>query len=154
VVEVRPFVAQQLQVGAIRRREHTPVRTRHMPLTPSLLRQMAELCAELGPEDGEPTRKTHHPKENLNHQRRLCGQVFRLLSVTFPAADDPVLRSVNVESVTLDPGGALRVRVTHAESDPGVLLAHLGRARPWLRSEIATYVGGKRTPEIILEVTP
>jgi hypothetical protein len=125
-----------------------------MPLSRELLEQMKQLCSEIDPEDGVVPPRDHRPPDP-RRLRRHCGQVARLLSVTLPAAEDPLLRLLFVVQVTADPTGNLRVRLAPlpgVDVPPEVLLAHVSRARGWLRGEVATFVGGKRTPELLFEI--
>jgi ribosome-binding factor A len=129
-------------------------------LHPKTLEQMRLLVAELDPEDGSPARQRRREKRQHDRssarQRRLCGQVARVLTMAFPAAHDPQLRSLLVVEVV--PAPDLRRLEVRLAAPPGQALAglevRLGLARRWLREEVAQAIHRKRAPDLRLVLVP
>ena len=113
-------------------------------------------CHALHPDDGiDPRRlaRAEEPRAPDRATERLCGQVARLLSLALGglAADD-VLSCVDVLAVHPAPDASrLRVLVTIRDpaAEPRRALAKLAAARGFLRSEIATGICRRRTPDLL-----
>ncbi len=90
---------------------------------------------------------------------RLCAQVEQAVSLALGGSEDERLRDLTVESVEPAPDGTrLLVSVVPAggasldELDD--LYAALGRARGWLRQQVAAEIHRKRTPDLSFRVLP
>ncbi len=88
--------------------------------------------------------------------QQLCEQVFQILSVAMADLGDEVLRQLAIESVEMGPDASrLSVAVL---MPPGQVVPwddvmdRLGRVRGVLRSEIASGIHRKRTPELSFRV--
>lgn len=88
--------------------------------------------------------------------QQLCEQVFQILSVAMADLGDEVLRELSIESVEMGPDASrLSVAVL---VPPGQVVRwddvmdRLGRVRGVLRSEIASGIHRKRTPELSFRV--
>lgn len=91
-------------------------------------------------------------RSSMHKDEQLCEQVFQVLAYAMADLADEVLRSVAVESVTMSPeGGRLLLTVISDDARPAAveeLMARLERSRGRLRSEIASGIHRKRTPEL------
>lgn len=91
-------------------------------------------------------------RSSLHKDEQLCEQVFQVLTYAMADLADEVLRGVVVESVRMSPESG-RLLVTVISDDARLdaideLIARLERSRGRLRSEIASGIHRKRTPEL------
>ncbi len=90
-------------------------------------------------------------------QAQLCAQVAEVASLALGSSRDPRLNQLLVHSVTASADGAkLIVNVVPTDiatfDSLELLVAALDAARPWLRSQIASEIYRKRTPDIRFQV--
>lgn len=88
--------------------------------------------------------------------QQLCEQVFQILSVAMADLGDEVLRELAIESVEMGPD-ASRLSVAVLVPPGRVVqwddvMDRLGKVRGVLRSEIASGIHRKRTPELSFRV--
>jgi ribosome-binding factor A len=105
---------------------------------------------EVGPEDGSDPRRFHDRRQRRSAPRKslqLAAQVAEALRSILAGAADDRLREVEVLHVEPAPNSG-RLRVLVRTDHPEVLPA----ATPYLRSEIATAIVRRLTPELIFEV--
>ena len=131
------------------------------PIQPSRKR-LQSLCTEVHPDDGADPRyffrKDGDRKPGRRKAEQLAKQVGAILdSLLAGATADPVLNGLTVVAVEPAPDAAtLLVTVTRTEgaevTSPAAILAHLGRAAGWLRSEVATAITRKRAPMLVYRV--
>ncbi len=114
-------------------------------------------CSEVGPQDGQDPRYDR-PEGTVKVPNRkallLCGQVQETLTAVLAGCADDVLRDLLVQSVVPFPT-SVRLLVTvykPAELDAATVTAHLERARGLLRSEVATAVHRRKTPDLLFRV--
>ena len=130
-----------------------------------MLARMRELCAELSPEDGLDSNEIKRRKaregrkEDRRKTRQLCGQVGRTVALALAESRDTVLQGLVVDRVEPAPDASrLRVWVWCADPEqglnPDVVVAHLGAAAPWVRSEVANAITRKRAPELVFAWCP
>ncbi len=129
-----------------------------MKLDRRLLAEMRKLCADIGPDDGLPTRKRAGSSRGADRKRilKLCGQVFRILNLALAASRDPTLQSLELRHVEPAPD-ASRLRVSVTSQDPGqagALLERLERAKGWLRQEVASGIRRKKAPDLVFAYVP
>ncbi len=129
----------------------------------SLKKRLSALEAEAMAEDGrcgrlrlwtQPT-AVRASRTDDRKARQLCRQIERTLHSVLAESRDDVLRDLMVESVEPAPNTSrLLVTVTSLETDARteIVLAHLDRATPRLRAEIATAIQRKRLPELAYRV--
>jgi ribosome-binding factor A len=98
------------------------------------------------------------PRGNDNRkQAQLCAQVAEIASLALGSSRDPRLNQLLVHSVTASADGA-RLIVNVVPTDIAnfdsleLLVAALDAARPWLRSQIASEIYRKRTPDIRFQI--
>ena len=129
------------------------------------LRELAELVASLGPDDGVPSKilkKSEGPSPGHldKSARRLARAAERQLTLSLQEArGDPVMAYLAIAQV--EPGGDgahLRVRVVPcdpANPPPAerVRMALL-QATGWLRSELARAVRRRRVPQLVFDYAP
>lgn len=89
---------------------------------------------------------------------RLCDQVSKALALALAGeCGDPILQSLNVESVAPAPD-ASRLLVTVGLTDPTAGLAdildRLERAKGLLRSEVARAITRKKAPDLAFRIAP
>lgn len=128
-----------------------------MKLDNKELARMRELCAELGHDDGQDTRRSRrggNRKKDDRKRKQLCGQVARTVGVSLSTSQEDSLCGLYVVAVTpTDINGRLRVWV--AAHDPAIspaqALARLQAARSWLRSEVAAAISRRRVPDLTFE---
>ena len=123
-------------------------------------KDMAPLADQLGPEDGIDPRLIRPDLSGRTIRRntlQLCSQVARTLGEAFAACADEVLRDLHVVGVVPAAGGG-RLLVTLAANPAApirpddLVEQHLARARGLLRSEVASAINRRRTPELIFRV--
>jgi ribosome-binding factor A len=137
---------------------------------------MRTACAEVGPDDGVDPREVARARMNQHRSlkprvkagsgeretgrkaRQLGRQVAETLDLVFAGdSRDAVLSGLRVVSVTPAPD-ASRLVVTVASVlpadrlDPAEILARLGRASGWLRTEVAAAVTRRRAPALSFQV--
>jgi ribosome-binding factor A len=120
-------------------------------------KDMLSGCSEVGPQDGQDPRYDR-PDEPIKVPNRkallLCGQVRQTLADVLAGCADDVLRDLEVESVVPFPT-SVRLLVTvrrPADMDAATVGAHLEGARGLLRSEIASAVHRRKTPDLLFRV--
>jgi ribosome-binding factor A len=88
--------------------------------------------------------------------RQLCRQVHEELELAFGELDDPLLDGLAIFAVDVEAGGAtLRVGVIVPDDrDPSAVRARLDAAKGQLRSEIASAIHRKRTPQLWFALIP
>ena len=134
------------------------------PKKPTLT-ELAELCAQLGPEDGiDPvTLAKQHNKCNQGRtakDRQLCKQVERTLHLEFAGVcDDPILQAIHVSSVEPAPDAQhLCVTVVACDSeaapDSETVSATLARAASRLRAVVAASIHRRRAPALSFRYLP
>ena len=131
------------------------------PIRPSRKR-LKTMCAEVHPDDGADPRyffrKDGDRKPGRHKAQQLAKQVGAILdSLLAGSTADPVLTSLTVVAVEPAPDAAtLLVTLARTEGSdvlpPDLILAHLGRAAGWLRSEVATAITRKRAPMLVYRV--
>jgi ribosome-binding factor A len=131
------------------------------------LRQMSNLCAEFGEEDGVHPHRRSRPGTARTSRRggsdggldrkvlQLCHQVAETLEEVLADCGDGILQALRVLDVEPAPD-ASRLLVTVAleappeeATDIGQVHVHLSRASGHLRGEVATAITRKRTPVLI-----
>jgi ribosome-binding factor A len=137
---------------------------------------MRTACAEVGPDDGIDPREVARARMNQHRSlkprtnagpgerdpgrkaRQLGRQVAETLDLVFAGdSRDAVLSGLRVVSVTPAPD-ASRLVVTVASLlpadrvDPAEILARLGRASGWLRTEVAAAVTRRRAPALSFQI--
>ena len=90
-------------------------------------------------------------------QAQLCAEVAEIASLALGSSRDPRLNQLLVHSVTASTDGArLIVNVVPTDVDSfdslESLMSALDSARPWLRSQIASEIYRKRTPDIRFQI--
>ena len=124
-----------------------------------LRKNILSACDSIGPEDGLDPRydKQADPRKVPNRKAlQLCGQVADTLALVLAECSDDLLPDLRVVSVKPAPTSA-RLLVTLARA-PGFtaeiqeLAARLERARGKLRSEIASVIHRRKTPDMIFRV--
>lgn len=97
----------------------------------------------------------HRPHEDKKTQQ-LCRQVHRRLDLAIAELEDPVFHALWIHSVTPHAGGrTLVVHVVVAAPDKiREVCGHLETARSHLRSEVASAIHRKRTPQLQFVVLP
>lgn len=125
-------------------------------------KRLRTLCAEVDPDDGSDPRlffrKDGDRKPARHKARQLSKQVGEILGgLLAGSTTDPVLNGLAVVGVEPAPDAStLLVTVARAiSSDPvrtGEILAHLGRAGGWLRSEVAQAITRKKAPMLVYQV--
>jgi ribosome-binding factor A len=114
-------------------------------------------CSEVGPQDGEDPRydRPEGPVKVPNRKALLlCGQIQQTLADVLAGCADDLLRDLLVESVVPFPT-SVRLLVTVRkpdDSDAATVSAHLEGARGLLRSEVATAVHRRKTPDLLFRV--
>jgi ribosome-binding factor A len=120
-------------------------------------------CDQPGEDDGVDPRhlRPHGPPRVANRKAlQLCGQVARTLALVLDReSGDPVLRDLLVASVVPSPNSSRLLVTVHPAPgagglDPATVLGHLERARGWLRSEVATAVNRRKTPDLTFRFVP
>ncbi len=89
--------------------------------------------------------------------KQLCREVYRVLSQALPGdSHDSAFASVSVVDVYPAPDGSRLGVQLHIDPgvDPRMVLERLDRMKGHLRSEIASAIQRKRTPELVFEVAP
>ncbi len=132
-------------------------------------RRMNEVCDEIGPDDGVDPRALAKAKmkqhRSLNPSpggagrkaRQLGRQVAETLDAVLAGdSRDETLSGLRVVSVVPAPD-ASRLLVTVAprspsRADPAEILAHLGNASGWLRTEVAAAVTRRKAPVLTFRV--
>jgi ribosome-binding factor A len=88
--------------------------------------------------------------------QQLCEQVFQILSVAMADLGDEVLRQLSIETVEMGPDASrlsVAVLMPPGQAVPwDDVMDRLGRVRGVLRSEIASGIHRKRTPELSFRV--
>lgn len=106
---------------------------------------------------------TYFDKDDSGHRahpdkktQQLCRQVHRRLDLALAELEDPALDGLWVHSVTPEAGGrALVVHViVRATEQIRDVAGHLDAARSHLRSEVASAIHRKRTPQLQFIVLP
>ncbi len=94
-----------------------------------------------------------HPDKKT---QQLCRQIHRRLDLAIGELEDPVFHGLWVHRVTPQAGGrALLVHVITADADQiREVSRHLEAARSHLRSEVASAIHRKRTPQLQFVVLP
>lgn len=96
------------------------------------------------------------PRRSAEHKdRQLCEQVFQILSYVMSSLEDEVLSSLAVSSV--EPGlDSSRLLVTMIAMEPrhsvDEIVEKLAKSRGLLRTEIASGIHRKRTPDLMFRV--
>ncbi len=127
-----------------------------------ILRELARLCGELGPDDGIDPRtekKGWSAKKDQKKTRQLCQQVREALELTLAGSGDEVLRALIVLAVEPAPDSShLLVLVGPApRGEPvpkGEALAALRRASGTLRAEVTAAIHRRRAPELSYRYLP
>lgn len=112
----------------------------------------ANLCAQLGAEDGiDPRYASHETSAKTGNRKalQLCRQVERTLSLAF---EGDLLRDLTIQSVSPAPD-SMHLLVTAAFHGPewiaiAEVQAALETARSRLRREIAAGIHRRKTPEL------
>ena len=133
-----------------------------MPEPKPSKKRLRTLCAEVDPDDGSDPRlffrKGGDRKPGRHKARQLARQVREVLDGLLAGSTaDPVLNGLSVVGVEPAPDAStLLVTVARAISSdpipPGEILAHLGRASGWLRSEVAGAITRKKAPMLVYQV--
>ena len=133
-----------------------------MPEPKRSKKRLRTLCAEVDPDDGSDPRlffrKDGDRKPKRHKARQLAKQVGEILGgLLAGSTTDPVLNGLTVVGVEPAPDAStLLVTVARAISSdpipPGEILAHLGRAAGWLRSEVAQAITRKKAPMLVYQV--
>lgn len=129
------------------------------------LRELADFVASLGPEDGIPSKilkKSEAPSSGRTDKsaRRLARAAERQLTLALQdARGDPVLGDLAIAGVdAVGDGTYLRVQVVPCNpTDPPPrerVLAALGQAAGWLRTELAAAVRRRRVPQLVFDYVP
>ena len=125
-------------------------------------RDLRELCARTHDEDGiDPPylRREHDERPVSRKDMQLCKQVLRALAAALQGCADPVLAECEVLSVEPFPhAGRLRVVVAPRVGGPPIagreVVARLGAARGFLRSQLVGVLSRKRIPELVFALGP
>lgn len=119
------------------------------------LKEVASLCAEIGPEDGvDPRQVFHRAAKKQSHRKtyQVCKQAEKTLNLIMASESvEPLLRELVVRAVEPAPDSShllviVEVNLT-TQSEPEVQEA-LERASGQLRSAIAMDINRKRAPQI------
>ncbi len=120
-------------------------------------RELLSGCSEVGPQDGQDPRYDR-PEESAKVPNRkallLCGQVQETLTDVLAGCADDVLRDLLVESV-VPCTTSVRLLVTvrkPADVDAETINAHLEGARGLLRSEVASAIHRRKTPDLLFRI--
>ena len=121
------------------------------------LKEMASLCAEVGPEDGvDPRTIVHKQARQPTHRKtyQVCKQVEKTLNLVLAGESvEPLLHEIIVSAVEPAPDSSHLLVIVEPNSmavslDENDVLAALQRATGRLRAAIATAINRKRTPQI------
>ncbi len=122
---------------------------------------MEQLCGELAPDDGfDPRfdRRTRHRKTDLRKTRQLCRQVAITLEVAMAASHSPILRDLQLLTVTPAPNASHLQVVVAITSDQSLtdsqVMTELALYAGSLRSEVADAIQRRRTPELSFRCLP
>jgi ribosome-binding factor A len=124
------------------------------------LKEIATLCAEIGPEDGINPRTLFHKSARKKTDRKayqVCKQAAKTLNMVMSL--EPLLRELRVGSVEPDPDSShllvyVEPSTPHQLLDEHQVLEALQRARGHLRSAVATAINRKRAPQLSFRITP
>lgn len=120
-----------------------------------------DFCGQLGPDDAVDPRRFFDRRSRGRGDRKarqLCRQVSQTLNYVLSGeCDDDTLRSLYVESVEPAPDASrLLVTVSSLDKDDetpvDVVLTKLAAVTGKLRSEVATSISRRKTPELIFNV--
>ncbi len=120
-----------------------------------------DLCGQIGPDDAVDPRKffdRRSPGRSNRKTMQLCRQVSHTLSYVLSGeCDDDALRSLYVESVDPAPDSSrLLVTVALLDNDDTtpteVILNKLAAVSGKLRSEVASSINRRKTPELVFNV--
>ncbi len=125
-------------------------------------RDLRDLCARTHDEDGiDPRylRNENEPRPVSRKDMQLCKQVLRTLAAAMQGCADTVLAECEVLSVEPFPhAGRLHVVVAPRVGAPPVagrdVVARLGVARGFLRSQLVGVLSRKRIPELVFALGP
>ncbi|MFL5243981.1 MAG: ribosome-binding factor A [Gemmataceae bacterium] len=129
-----------------------------MPSRRFTRKPLEALSDEMGPEDGVDPRTVRREASRSVPNRKalqLCGQVADTLNLVLQGeCGDEVLRDLLVTSVVPAPDSTrLLVSVTPTPGsysvELGAVMEHLRRAYGKLRSEVATAIHRRKTPELL-----
>lgn len=123
-------------------------------------------CSEIGPGDGidprwDRTGQDEWGKVTNRKALQLCGQIARTLACVFPDLGDDLLRELQVQSVVPAPNSSrvlvsLEMPALSEQEDPSQvqteLYLRLERVRGLLRSEVASAIHRRRTPDLLFRV--
>lgn len=125
------------------------------------MRELAQLCGELGPGDGDDPRYDRTSSRKHRTERKawqLCKQVATTLQLSLDGSDDPRLRSIQVLAVQPAPDAShLCIRVApkpDATHSMEVLNDRLEAARSDLRFVVAQAITRRRAPELTVSWVP
>ena len=101
--------------------------------------------------------RSSRKRATAHKDQQLCEQVFQILAYVMPDLRDEGLRTLAVESVTMGVDASRLLVTVIPEGAPSPaevedLLERLARSRGLLRSEIASGIHRKRTPELMFRV--
>jgi ribosome-binding factor A len=121
---------------------------------------MLTACSEIGPDDGTDPRdwtKDCSRRPPGRKALQLCRQAAEALRAALAGCHDEVLSGLAVVGVVPAPhAGRLLATVaaepSAAEHDAAEVLARLGRATGWLRTEVAAAVHRRKAPELVFRV--
>lgn len=118
-----------------------------------LLAQLRELCDEIGPEDGAPTKRKERRYSSVTQDQRLAGRVARSIALALGGCDDPLLTTLVVLDGRPDPDARrvlVRLLLPGAPDDEAVDQAHarLLAASGLLRSAVAADLARRLTPRL------
>jgi len=119
------------------------------------LKEVASLCAEIGPEDGvDPRQVFHQTTRKQSHRKtyQVCKQAEKTLNLVLASESvDPLLRELVVRTVEPAPDSAhllVIVEVDLTTQSEHEVREAFERANGQLRSAIAMDINRKRAPQI------
>lgn len=116
---------------------------------------MLQFCGEIHPEDGIDPREWFKNSRSSRKQNRkdfqLCGQIARVLSFVLADCNDPIVRNMDLVSVTPNPDATcVRVQVIcHERTSLATAQQALQNQIPRLQFEIARSINRKRVPNLV-----
>ncbi|QEL18011.1 ribosome-binding factor A [Limnoglobus roseus] len=124
----------------------------------------ADLTDELTPDDGQDPKQFFDRRTQYDQSRQvgrkalqLCEQVKTSLHGILAVCADDVVRDLQVLAVLPAPHtGRLQIAVavpsTADAVDRVTVLSHLHRVSGWIRSEVASAIHRRKTPELVWDV--
>jgi ribosome-binding factor A len=117
-------------------------------------KSLLSACDAIGPGDGLDPRLDRDGPHKVSNRKalQLCGQIARALAECFPTLGDDVLRNLRVEAVTPAPNSSRLLVTVSCPAGEAEAARRLEQARGLLRTEVASAIHRKRTPDLVFRV--